>query len=164
MNTLKRLSITSVLAISLFAAPVASAEIQCPMGWVKKVENSVVVCVAQDQNQAQAQIQNNNQNQNVNQNVNATGGSSSSSSSSSSNTNVTINNPTPAPTTTPQVVYQAQTKLVELPKTGLPETAMALSTILPAAGFALKKFGFKKNLDSVQESANSIWTERELKG
>ncbi len=158
----KNLLVASLVTATLVAAPaVTKAEIQCPMGWVKEVKDSVVVCVAQNQEQNQAQIQMNNQNQNVNQNVNATGGSSSSSSSSSSNTNVTVNNtqPTPAPTSIPQVVYQAQAKIVELPKTGLPETAMALSALLPA-GFALKKFGFKKS-QSTEESASSIWLEKQ---
>ena len=65
---------TAIFAGAVIVPATATAEIQCPTNWVKKVENSVVVCVAQDQNQAQAQVQNNNQNQNVNQNVNATGG------------------------------------------------------------------------------------------
>ena len=154
MNSLKKFSVLTALALSLAVTPSVSAEIQCPMGWVKKVENSVVVCVAQDQNQAQAQIQTNNQNQNVNQNVNATGGSSSSSSSSSSNTNVTVNNP--APTAVPQVVYTAPTVVKTLPATGLPEAAVALGAGLPIAGFALKKFAFKKS-ETSQESASSIW-------
>lgn len=155
MNSLKRLSITSALAISLFAAPLASAEIQCPMGWVKKVENSVVVCVAQNQAQGQTQIQDNNQNQNVNQNVKATGGSSSSSSSSSSNTNVQVNN---APAPIPQVVYTAPTVIKSLPATGLPEAAVALGAGLPVAGFALKRFAFKKSESA--NSASSIWLEK----
>lgn len=81
------------------ATPSSTPEPQCPTGYVKKVENSVILCVAQEQNQNQNQQQNNNQNQNVNQNVNAQGGSSSSSSSSSSDVDVTINNnmPTPSP-------------------------------------------------------------------
>lgn len=156
MNTLKRLSITSALAVSLFAVPVANAEIQCPMGWVKEVKDSVVVCVAQSQEQNQAQIQNNNQNQNVNQNVKAEGGSSSSSSSSSSNNHVTINNPAPA---IPQVVYTAPTKVTYLPATGLSEAALGFSAMLPIAGFALKKYGIKKSA-SKEESASSIWLEK----
>lgn len=159
MNHVKKLSILTALALSLVVAPLTSAEIQCPMGWVKKVENSVVVCVAQDQNQNQAQVQNNNQNQNVNQNVNATGGSSSSSSSSSSNTHVVVNNPTPAPTAVPQVVHVAATTVKTLPATGLPEAAVALGTGLPIAGFALKRFAFKKS-EASEESASSIWLEK----
>ncbi len=146
--------IVTTFATAVIALPsVASAEIQCPMGWVKKVENSVTVCVAQNQEQAQAQSQINNQNQNVNQNVAATGGSSSSSSSSSSTANVAINNPA-----VPQVVYQAQAKITELPRTGLPEAALALTGLLPA-GFALKKFAFKKNSENL-ESASSVWLKK----
>lgn len=160
MRILRKFSVLGVLVVSLVFVPSAYAEIQCPINWVKKVENSVVVCVAQNQDQNQAQAQNNNQNTNVNQNVNATGGSSSSSSSSSSNSDVTINNPAPAVTTIalPQVVYQAPIKVVQLPKTGLPETALALTGLLPA-GFALKKFGFKKS-ETSEESAASIWLEK----
>ena len=156
MDSLKKFTASAVLAVSLAVVPSVSAEIQCPMGWVKEVKDSVVVCVAQNQEQNQAQAQINNQNQNVNQNVTATGGSSSSSSSSSSNTDIKINNPAPA---APQVVYQVPTKVVQLPATGLPETALALSGILPVAGFALKKYAFKKSEIS-EESASSIWLEK----
>jgi len=156
MNTIKRLALTSTLAAALFVAPAASAEIQCPMGWVKEIHDSAVVCVAQNQNQNQAQVQNNNQNQNVNQNVKAEGGSSSSSSSSSSNNTVTINNPTPA---IPQVVYTAPTKVTYLPATGLSEAALGFSAVLPVAGFALKKYGMKKSASKL-ESASSIWLEK----
>lgn len=156
MHTLKKLAISSAFALTLFAAPAASAEIQCPMGWIKEVKDSVVVCVAQDQNQAQTQAQNNNQNQNVNQNVKAEGGSSSSSSSSSGNNTVTINNPTP--TAIPQIVYTAPTKIVQLPKTGLPEAALGLTALLPA-GFVLKKYAFRKS-ETNPESASSIWLEK----
>lgn len=150
----KRFSILSALAVGLITIPVtANAEIQCPTGWVKELHGVAEVCVAQNQNQTQAQVQNNNQNQNINQNVNATGGSSSSSSSSSSESNITFNNPTP------QVVYQAQARVAELPRTGLPETALALSALLPA-GFALKKFRFKKS-ETIEESASSIWLKKQ---
>jgi hypothetical protein len=142
--------------------------VQCPTGTIQKIENSVVVCVAQNQNQEQTQTQNNDQNQTVNQVVNATGGSSSSTSSSSSNTTLTINNPATtntvvkevrvaASTATPQVVTQTKGDIKELPKTGLPLAALALGGLMPA-GFGLKKFAKKQ--DAV--SANSIWMEREL--
>lgn len=160
MNIKNILILSAIFAGTVITPSIVSAEIQCPTNWVKKIENSVVVCVAQDQNQAQAQVQNNNQTQTVNQNVTATGGSSSSTSSSSSNTNVTINNPTPSPSTVPQVIYTVPTQLVQLPKTGLPETAMALSALLPA-GFALKKYGFKKSSSASEDSANSIWLEKQ---
>ena len=169
ISPLKKFSLLGVLTVGLIAVPtIASATIQCPSGWNKEMHGVAEVCVAQNQTQNQAQVQNNNQNQNVNQNVVAKGGSSSSSSSSDSS--ITINNPTPTPTpvtyvvTTPQVVYTAPTVVTTLPKTGLPETALALSGILPVAGFALKKYGFKKNAHSGENSANSIWTERKLKG
>jgi hypothetical protein len=161
ISSFKKLSLLSVLTVSLYAAPLASAEIQCPNGWVKEIKNSVVVCVAQNQNQAQAQVQNNNQNQNVNQNVNATGGSSSSSSSSSSNANITINNPapssTPIPVYVPQVVYTAPSKVTYLPATGLPEAALGASAGLPILGLALRKFAFKKSSKRAGDSASSIW-------
>ena len=153
----KNLVITGAIATGIVIPVTAvNAEIQCPMGWVKKVENSVVVCVAQDQNQNQAQAQTNIQTQNVNQNVAATGGSSSSSSSSSSNTYVAVTNS--APVAAPQVVYQVPTTVKTLPATGLPEAAMALSALVPA-GFALKKFAFKKSATS-EESASSVWLEK----
>lgn len=160
---LKKFSIFAIITITLVAAPrFVNAEIQCPGDWVKEMHGVAEVCVAQSQNQNQAQVQNNNQNQNVNQNVVATGGSSSS--SSSSNSSITINNPTPTPTATPtsvvyvpQVVYTAPTKVVQLPKTGLPETALALTSLLPI-GFAMKKYGFNKfGSKTKEESAASIW-------
>ena len=123
------------------------------------------------QNQNQEQTQNNSQNQTNNQNANATGGNSSSSSSSNSSVNLTINNPNPTPapsasttvvytstTTTPQVVTQVKGAVTELPKTGLPLAALALGGLLPG-GMAFKRFGKK---DQVEESANSIWIERQL--
>jgi hypothetical protein len=146
--------------------------IQCPVGKVSKVVNSTVICVAQNQNQNQTQTQNNNQNQTVNQNVNAAGGSSSSSSSSSSSVSLTINNPNPTPTptpatttvvyasnpTVPQVVAQTKGDITELPKTGLPLAALAFAGLAPA-GFGIKRFS-KKNVS--EESANSVWMERQL--
>jgi len=156
--------------------------IQCGVGKIAKVVNSTIICVSQNQTQNQAQVQNNNQNQTVNQNVVATGGNSSSSSSSSSNVNLVVNNQSTnttnnnttreivrevtvaAPvkggevTVTPQVVMQTKGDVRELPKTGLPLAALALGGLMPA-GFGLKRFGKK---EAVQESANSIWTERQL--
>lgn len=141
--------------------------VQCPMGKVQKVVDSTIICVAQEQNQNQTQTQNNNQNQNVEQNVVATGGNSSSNSSSSSHTNVTINNPVTTKevvkevyVSTPKVVSQVKGKVSELPKTGLPLVALALGGLMPA-GFGLKRFGKKRN---EEETANSIWTERQLNG
>jgi hypothetical protein len=163
MNISAKSLLISGIIIGGFAALPATtiAEIQCPMGWAKELHGVAEVCVAQNQNQNQAQVQNNNQNQNVNQNVVATGGSSSSSSSSSSDTNITINNPTATPIAiaAPQVVYTAPTKITQLPKTGLPEAALALTALLPA-GFALKKFAFKKS-NQQEESASSIWLEKQ---
>lgn len=160
MNYFKKISLLTAGVYLLIAASPASAEIQCPNGWVKEVRNSVIVCVAQNQEQSQSQTQNNNQNQNVNQNVTANGGSSSSSSSSSSSTNLTINNPSPTPTTTiyiPQVIYKTQTYTKSLPATGLPETAAAASIALPVIGLALRKFAFKKTVVKEDESALSTW-------
>lgn len=157
----KKFIIAGTLTLSLALPAFVYAEIQCPNGWSKELHGVAEVCVAQNQNQNQSQTQNNNQNQNVNQNVVAQGGSSSSSSSSSSN--ITINNPSPTPTPTPtnvvyvpQVVYQAQTYTKTLPATGLPEAAAATSVLLPMAGFALKKYGFKKS-EKAEESPVSIW-------
>ncbi len=139
--------------------------IQCPVGKMEKVVDSTIICVAQEQNQNQNQTQNNDQNQNVNQNVVATGGNSSSNSSSSSHTNVTINNPVTTKevikevkVSTPQVVMQTKGDVKELPKTGLPLAALALGGLMPA-GFGIKRF-MKK--DQVEETANSIWTEKQL--
>lgn len=160
MITLKNILISGAIGISLIAPLSVKADLQCPNNWVKKIINSVEVCVAveqnqnQNQNQNQAQNQNNNQAQNNNQNVTATGGSSSSSSSSSSSVNLTVNNPS-----TPQVVSRVQTTVKELPKTGLPLAALALGGLLPA-GLGLKKWSSKSNSQSL---ANSIWLEKELK-
>lgn len=63
-----------------------------------------------------------------------------------------------ADSSNPQVVMQTKGDIRELPKTGLPLIAWAFSSLLPA-GFGLKRFGKK---DSTEESANSIWMEREL--
>lgn len=139
----------------------SQSTIQCPVGQIQKIENSTVVCVAQKQEQTQTQTQDNHQNQTVDQHVSATGGSSSSSSSSSSSVNVTVNNPTPTPTPSTtsvvNVVSEAKTEVKQLPKTGLPLAAWALTGLLPiGAGF--KRFG--KKSDAL--SANSVWMERQL--
>ncbi len=160
MNFFKKISLLTAGIYILIAASPASAEIQCPTGWVKEVQNSVIVCVAQNQQQSQSQSQNNNQNQNVNQNVTANGGSSSASSSSSSSSDVTIENRAVIshPVYVPQVVYKNQSYVKALPATGLPETAAAASLALPIVGLALRKFAFKKSeAKSDIESPVSIW-------
>ncbi len=123
--------------------------VQCPIGTVSQVSGSTIVCVSQNQNQNQNQTQNNSQSQNVTNS--ATGGSS----------NVTISNPTPqvlaVSTTQPQVVSTSAGQVKELPKTGLPLGALALTGLLPV-GAGFRKFG-KKGLED-SESANSIWESR----
>lgn len=161
-TNLKKLIIAGSSIAALAIPAFAYAEIQCPSGWSKEMHGVAEVCVAQNQNQNQAQVQNNNQNQNVNQNVVATGGSSSSSSSSSSN--ITINNPQPSATPhtvyvqeAPRVVYQTPTYVKSLPATGLPEAAAAASLALPIAGFALRKYAFKKQTNRDSNSPHSLW-------
>lgn len=172
-HTGRAMSECTIPSPSINPSPSTSpSNIQCPVGKIAKVENSTIICVAQNQQQTQTQTQNNNQNQTVNQNVNANGGSSSSSSSSSSSVNLTINNPTPSPTATPtaivvstttytaqpQVVAQVKGDVKELPKTGLPLAALALGGLMPA-GFGIKRFGKKS---SGEVSPNSIWNEKQL--
>jgi hypothetical protein len=146
----KKYSLLTLAAIILLSVPtLAQAEIQCPNDWVKQTHGVAEVCVPKNQNHGQTQ----NGNHNVSQSVTVTGGSSSSSSSSTAT--VAINNQA----VVPQVVYQAQARITELPRTGLPEAGLALSALLPA-GFALKKYAFKKSDKKSGDNAAAIWLEK----
>lgn len=128
------------------ATPVTT--IQCPIGTIKQVVNSMITCVSNNNT-------NNNENNNDNHtNVNVTTG----------DVNVNVENKVTqegqvlaAATSQPQVVGESKTAVKELPKTGLPLAAWALGGLLPA-GLKMKK-GSKSSSD---QNANFIWEEREL--
>lgn len=171
--------------------PTPSDNVQCPVGHIKKIIDSTIVCVSQNQEQNQNQTQNNNQNQNVNNNSNATGGSSSSSSSSSSNATLTVNNytnPTPVPTTTTYVYYNTagqqvlgtSTNTVYVPTKGgdvkvisqvpygineLPRTGLPLAGLgfsaLLPIGMIAKRYSKKDGTSG--NSPREIWKERQFK-
>jgi hypothetical protein len=79
----------------------------------------------------------------------------------STNTQNQTNNQTVNVTTatsTPRIVTASIPVVEELPKTGLPLAAWALSGLVPA-GLGLKRFGISKNL---RNTAHFIWQKREF--
>lgn len=124
--------------------PQGSSNVECPSGTVfGGIQGSTIICVSQNQVQDQDQI--------VTANSNAETGP----------INVTLSTNAPQVVTVPRVitVAGAQTSSKELPKTGLPMAAWALSGFLPI-GAGLRRFG--KNSKTRQESANFIWQTREF--
>lgn len=200
MNNLLGVTVKSLITVFIFAVLLSYVSLvfandweshQCPVNHIKKIEDSTVICVAQNQEQNQEQEQNNNQEQNVEVNSNAEGGNSSSSSSSSSRNETDIrinNNSAPAPAyTVPATTYvyryaEKPVGTVYVPaattdKGGAPQViAQTPSTIkelpktgLPLAGIALASllpggFMFKKlsKKGNSEASANSIWMDRQL--
>jgi len=146
----------------------------------------------QNQDQTQNNNQNQNVNQNVNSQGGSSSSSSSSSSNSNvtiNNTYYPSPTPTGSPTATityiytntngaqvlgyatkavytgegdkgyvPQVVGQVKSSITELPRTGLPLLGLGLAGILPG-GLIFRRFSRK---GKSEESANSVWTSRQL--
>lgn len=123
--------------------------ISCPSGFVAVISGSTIICMQQVNNQNQS-VNINNSNTNTNS---ATGGSSSASATGGSVTN------TVAAAAAVPVPVKGAPAVTELPKTGLPLAAWALSGLLPA-GFGLRRFT-KKN-GGITGTARYIWQKREF--
>lgn len=139
---------------TLTPTPPQENVVQCPEGFVKTISGSNIICIQQVQSQ--------NQTQNVVQEVNASGGSAT---TGDVLVNVTSTGGTSASTTSVQpLVLSAATgpsDVSELPKTGLPLAAWALTGLLPA-GIGIRKFSSRGEKDS-KEGANYIWQWRQFR-
>ncbi len=140
----------------------------CPVGYIGKIFGSNIICVTQNQEQEQTQnntqTQNNNNKQEVNvtvnphiENTNNNNVTVNNSGSTFSST-VTINTESGVKVAGVSVVNQIPTTVKELPKTGLPLAAVAITSLFPVAS-RFRKMGKK---GSVSETANSIWMKKQL--
>jgi hypothetical protein len=140
--------------------------VQCPIGYIHKIFGSTIVCVSQ--NQQQQQQQNNNQEQNnnnkqevnvtVNPHIENTNNNNVTVSGAGSTSNVTISSTDSVKVAGVSVVNQVPTYVKELPKTGLPLAALAITGLFPVAS-RLRNLGKK---GSKSETANSVWMKKQL--
>jgi hypothetical protein len=141
--------------------------IACPVGYIHKIFGSTIVCVSQNQQQQQQQNnhleQNNNNKQEVNVTVNPsitnTNNNNVTVNGSGSTSSVTISSSDSVKVAGVSVVNQVPTYVKELPKTGLPLAAIAVTGLFPLAS-RLRRLG-KKSRE--EETANSIWMKKHLK-
>lgn len=125
--------------------------VSCPAGFTQTVSGSNIICVQQVQNQSQSSSSNSSTGP-VNVNV----------SSPATTTSTTTNTTTSAPvaTTTTTAAPGTVPAVTELPKTGLPLAAWALSGLLPL-GAGLRKFrGREEKLG--EDNPEYLWQKREF--
>lgn len=118
--------------------------VECPSGFVKVISGSNIICMQQVQNQSRSQ----------------SSSSTSSASTGAISVNVTGGSTTQTVTTAAGAeVKGVSTAVTQLPKTGLPIAAWALSGLLPA-GLGFRRFG--KGKQGSKDQAQYIWQKREF--
>lgn len=126
------------------ATPIPQGNVvECPSGFVKTISGSNIICLQQVQNQNQSQSSN----------------STSNASTGTISVNVTGGSTTQTTTTGAVEVKGVSTSVSQLPKTGLPIAAWALSGLLPA-GLGFRRFGRGK--EGSKDHAQYIWQKREF--